>query len=577
MLSRQNLKTNEVLKMVNSTISYAIKFIITSIVIGSILGLVGASAAHYFRVGIVLISSSFSEIINTSFGFFYYIVTLTIAVLIVHQVKRINSNKPFQGIADSIFYAHRPDNEADIKSGILSTFAAFISAGGGASVGQYGPLVHFGATIGSWLKKKLSFNLSLDLYIGGGVAAAISSGFGAPLAGVVFAHEAIMRHYSHKAILSIAIASCVAFGLSTTLWGESLIFPISKVKFDFVTILYVSFIAGPLFGLVAITFMNSLIFFNRLALKFSSNTFLKYAIAIILLSGIGHFVPEVMGLGTSGVLSAVSGELMLYFALIVLLGKIIATSISLGFGFFGGVFSPAILVGASAGAVVAELFVLIGVLDKFEPALVISGMAAVTGAVIGAPICMVVIVMELTSSYTYALASLVGLTLSVSLSHILFGASYFDKQLATRGVDISTGRSGMLLMEKKAADFASNDFIALSGDDIVANATRTMSEKNKNEIIVLDKAGKFVGKIELHALINQDVTEKIKKFTDKNCVTIKNDASLQQAMEAAANFVGEAIPIIDRQTNHIVSVITEGAIFEAYLNVQDTVIDMEKR
>lgn len=563
--------------MVNSTISYAIKFIITSIVIGSILGLVGASAAHYFRVGIVLISSSFSEIINTSFGFFYYIVTLTIAVLIVHQVKRINSNKPFQGIADSIFYAHRPDNEADIKSGILSTFAAFISAGGGASVGQYGPLVHFGATIGSWLKKKLSFKLSLDLYIGGGVAAAISSGFGAPLAGVVFAHEAIMRHYSHKAILSIAIASCVAFGLSTTLWGESLIFPISKVKFDFVTILYVSFIAGPLFGLVAIIFMNSLILFNRLALKFSSNTFLKYAIAIISLSGIGHFVPEVMGLGTSGVLSAVSGDLVLYFALIVLLGKIIATSISLGFGFFGGVFSPAILVGASAGAVVAELFVLVGFLDKFEPALVISGMAAVTGAVIGAPICMVVIVMELTSSYTYALASLVGLTLSVSLSHILFGASYFDKQLATRGVDISTGRSGMLLMEKKAADFASDDFIALSGDDIVANATLTMSEKNKNEIIVLDKAGKFIGKIELHALINKDVSEKIKKFADKNCVTIKSDASLQQAMEAAANFVGEAIPIIDRQTNRVVSVITEGAIFEAYLNIQDTVIDMEKR
>lgn len=563
--------------MVNSTISYAIKFIITSIVIGSILGLVGASAAHYFRVGIVLISSSFSEIINTSHGFFYYIVTLTIAVLIVHQVKRINSNKPFQGIADSIFYAHRPDNEADIKSGILSTFAAFISAGGGASVGQYGPLVHFGATIGSWLKKKLSFKLSLDLYIGGGVAAAISSGFGAPLAGVVFAHEAIMRHYSHKAILSIAIASCVAFGLSTTLWGESLVFPISKVKFDFLTILYVSFIAGPLFGLVAIIFMNSLILFNRLASKFFSNTFLKYAIAIILLSGIGHFVPEVMGLGTSGVLSAVSGDLVLYFALIVLLGKIIATSISLGFGFFGGVFSPAILVGASAGAVVAELFVLIGFLDKFEPALVISGMAAVTGAVIGAPICMVVIVMELTSSYTYALASLVGLTLSVSLSHILFGASYFDKQLATRGVDISTGRSGILLMEKKAADFASNDFIALSGEDIVANATRTMSEKNKNEIIVLDKAGKFIGKIELHALLNKDVSEKIKKFADKNCVTIKSDASLQQAMEAAANFVGEAIPIIDRHTNLVVSVITEGAIFEAYLNIQDTVIDMEKR
>ena len=563
--------------MVNTKLSYAVKFTITSIIIGSILGLVGASAAHYFRVGIVLISDGFSQIISSSYGFFYYVFTLTVAALIVHQVKKLNTGKPFQGIADSIFYAHRPDNEADIKSGILSTLAAFISAGGGASVGQYGPLVHFGSTIGSWLKEKLPFQLSLDLYIGGGVAAAISSGFGAPLAGMVFAHEAIMRHYSHKAVLSIAIASCVAFGLSTAVWGESLIFPISKVEFDFLTILYVSFIAGPVFGIVAIIFMNSLIFFNKLSVKFFSNIFLRYAIAIIALSAIGHFVPEVMGLGTSTVLGAVSGEYVLYFALIILIGKILATSVSLGFGFFGGVFSPALLVGASAGAVVAELFVVVGFLEKFEPALVVSGMAAVTGAVIGAPLCMVVIVMELTSSYIYALASLVGLTLSVSLSHILFGASYFDRQLGARGIDISTGRSGMFLMEKRASDYASLDYIQLHCEDLVRDASRLMSEQNKNEVIVLDTNGQFYGKIELHSLIGKSPISKIEKFVDTNCVTIKHDASLQQAMEAAANFVGEAIPIINRETNQVISVITEGAIFDAYLKVQDTVIDMEKR
>ena len=563
--------------MVNTKLSYAVKFTITSIIIGSILGLVGASAAHYFRVGIVLISDGFSQIISSSYGFFYYLFTLTVAALIVHQVKKLNTGKPFQGIADSIFYAHRPDNEADIKSGILSTLAAFISAGGGASVGQYGPLVHFGSTIGSWLKEKLPFQLSLDLYIGGGVAAAISSGFGAPLAGMVFAHEAIMRHYSHKAVLSIAIASCVAFGLSTAVWGESLIFPISKVEFDFLTILYVSFIAGPLFGIVAIIFMNSLIFFNKLSVKFFSNVLLRYAIAIIALSAIGHFVPEVMGLGTSTVLGAVSGEYVLYFALIILIGKILATSVSLSFGFFGGVFSPALLVGASAGAVVAELFVVVGFLEKFEPALVVSGMAAVTGAVIGAPLCMVVIVMELTSSYIYALASLVGLTLSVSLSHILFGASYFDRQLSARGIDISTGRSGMFLMEKRASDYASLDYIQLHCEDLVRDASRLMSEQNKNEVIVLDTNGQFYGKIELHSLIGKSASSKIEKFVDTNCVTIKHDASLQQAMEAAANFVGEAIPIINRETNQVISVITEGAIFDAYLKVQDTVIDMEKR
>ena len=204
-------------------------------------------------------------------------------------------------------------------------------------------------------------------------------------------------------------------------------------------------------------------------------------------------------------------------------------------------------------------------------------MAAVTGAVIGAPLCMVVIVMELTSSYIYALASLVGLTLSVSLSHILFGASYFDRQLGVRGIDISTGRSGMFLMEKRASDYASLEYIQLHCEDLVKDASRLMSEQNKNEVIVLDANGEFYGKIELHSLIGKPANNKIEKFADTNCVTLKHDASLQQAMEAAANFVGEAIPIINRETNQVISVITEGAIFDAYLKVQDTVIDMEKR
>ena len=132
-------------------------------------------------------------------------------------------------------------------------------------------------------------------------------------------------------------------------------------------------------------------------------------------------------------------------------------------------------------------------------------------------------------------------------------------------------------MEKRAADYASLDYIELYSHDSVEDASRLMSEQNKNEVIILDADGQFLGKIELHALIGESADSKIEKFADKNCVTLKHDASLQQAMEAAANFVGEAIPIINRETNRVVSVITEGAIFEAYLNVQDTVIDMEKR
>ena len=85
--------------------------------------------------------------------------------------------------------------------------AALVSAAGYASVGQYGPLVHFGATAGTAAKKLLNLRIGTDVVIGCGVAAAISSGFAAPIAGVIFAHEAILRHYSPSAMAPIATSA----------------------------------------------------------------------------------------------------------------------------------------------------------------------------------------------------------------------------------------------------------------------------------------------------------------------------------------------------------------------------------
>ena len=125
------------------------------------------------------------------------VITLSLAAILIYLVKRGLAIGRWQGPADTIYGAHRPDNELDVKTGLSSTVAAFISASGGASVGQYGPLVHFGAVIGSACKRFLRVKFSTDVFIGCGVAAAISAGFGAPIAGVVFAHEAILRHFSY--------------------------------------------------------------------------------------------------------------------------------------------------------------------------------------------------------------------------------------------------------------------------------------------------------------------------------------------------------------------------------------------
>ena len=118
---------------------------------------------------------------------FFPLSTLLVAVLIILIIRRLFSIERWHGPADSIYAAHRTDNELNLKAGFGSTIAAFVSAGSGASVGQYGPLVHFGATVGSYFRTLTKGTISADIFIGCGVAGAIAAGFNAPIAGTIFA------------------------------------------------------------------------------------------------------------------------------------------------------------------------------------------------------------------------------------------------------------------------------------------------------------------------------------------------------------------------------------------------------
>jgi CIC family chloride channel protein len=554
-----------------------IKYLIASILVGVILGIGGAFAAQGFRLGIVLVSDYSERLFARDPNIFFYLITLSLALVIVHYSRILINGKPFQSVSDSIYLAHKANNETDLKVGFISTFAAFFSASGGASIGQYGPLVHFGTTLGAWLKKTVPFNFTPDLYIGAGVAASISSGFGAPLAGLIFAHEAILRHYSHKSILAIATASGISYAVSTGIWGDTNIINVSSENFNLLLILVISFLAGPIFGLIAILYMKSLLFFAKLASSDKLSVFFKYLIGVLSLSIIGHFMPEVMGLGAETVSGVLNSSYTLIFLVIILIGKILATSISLNFGFFGGVFSPAILVGAAAGAVVSTFLVTVGIFEDFQQAFVISGIAAVAGAVIGAPICMVIIVLELTNSYAYALASLVGLAISVGYVQVRFGSSYFDVQLLNRGIDISDGRTGLFMTETDILRFAETNFHTIKESETVESAVSLMSKIDQSELIVVNQSGEFIGKTNSLSLFNKEGSLSSAEVIDKDCVFIDHDASLQSAMEIASNFVGEVIPIVHSDQNKAVAIITEGAIFQAYLSKQNQTVEMEKR
>ena len=553
------------------------KLVLISIVIGILLGVFGATAAHHFRAGIRFIE----QFVNTRFDnanrFILLFCSLSIAAFIISLIKAKFSVIRWHGPSDTIFAAHRVDNELDIKSGVASTLAAFFSAAGGASVGQYGPLVHFGATLGSWLKAILKLRINTDIVLGGGVAAAISAGFSAPLTGIIFAHEAILRHFSFKALAPIALASGTAIVIHNYLWNSSTFIMGPYSATDVGPMILISIAAGPFFGFVAILFMFTILTFAKLPTQMGLNQFQSFLIAITGLSIIGTFYPEVMGLGTTAIINLTAGSTLLLMAVAILFGKIIATALSLGFGFFGGVFSPALLVGAAAGSIATSVLSWMGIQSFQGPELIICGMAAVAGSVIGAPISMIMIVLELTGSYSLALASTIGIVTATMISGQLFEHSIFDKQLLSRGIDLSQGRMGIRLMEENITKITSSNVLKFKPEVTVDVAKAEMVKMQVNEAYVNTHEGKYIGKLHLKALIFVKPSDAIIKYTDTEALNIKSDASLQQAIEAAANFIGETIPIVDRKTGTLIGTINEGDLLKMYLDLQGQTIDLEKR
>ena len=495
----------------------------------------------------------------------------------IYILKRTFGIGRWHGPADSIYAAHRTDNELDVKTGLSSTLAAFLSASGGASVGQYGPLVHFGAVIGGGLKRFLKSDMTTDVFIGCGVAAAISAGFNAPIAGVVFAHEALIRHFSLRAIAPIAIASCSAAGLTELLWGGTTLFEVGVFEGELSSLLPFALVMGPFFGLIAVVFMQSV----RNATKFVGSRgftpIVGLTLAVVITSVGGAFFPEALGLGGDTVRGAIGLEFTFSFLVAVLLVKIILTTACLSLGLFGGIFSPSLVIGASAGAIALGLCNMIGLDPVGSVGVVICGMAAVSSAVIGAPIAGVMVVLELTGSYEYALLAMVSIVTAVLTSHHLYGHSFFDRQLSDRGIDIATGRTGLEMMDRSIAGIVHDDYARLTPEDSAESGINVILSAGMSEAYILEENNNFIGKVTLQQLLMAEPQSVITSLLQQDPISIKSDASLQQAMEIAVEFVGESIPIIDRDKNKMLGVVTEGDLFKDYLQLQNKIVDLERR
>ncbi|MCR9148330.1 MAG: chloride channel protein [Rhodobacteraceae bacterium] len=552
--------------------------IITVLSVGLVIGAVTAVAAIAFVEAVLwlndlLLVSSYAKVQSGLSPMALLLLTLMVPMvggaLVSFIVFRLAPIQRPAGPADAIHAVQLQKPMPDTGSGIIVTLGALGSLGVGASVGQYGPMVFLGAVIGGMVEKlRLDVPNVNAIAIACGVAASISAAFNAPIAGLIFAHEAILRHYSMQAFAPVTIASTVGFVVANVLFERVPVFVVqtgvSLKAPEFVVFAFM----GLLCGAVSIIYMRSLLAGARIGRLIKLPPEARGAVAGLLVGLCALWLPEITGLGQYTLrFATIEGALTASEMTMILVGKIMLTSICLGLGFVGGVFSPALIVGAMLGGLVWTGLTTLGIegLAAF-PVYVICAMMAVTSPVIGAPLTAILIVFELTRSYELSIASMVVVVFSNVVAFRFFGRSLFDMQLLLRGYDLSQGRAEAQLSELPVRDYAADHapiFEVGSGQAVVR---AELDDHGWNEGYAVDAEGFFQGYLRIIDL-DADSHEPVAEIIRPAQLVFDADTSVRDAMRMLEDFVGDAIPIVERDSQRLVGVVTEAAIVRAYLDI----------
>ena len=472
------------------------------------------------------------------------------------------------GPADVVRAAQLNAPLPDFRSGIVSTLAAVLSLGSGASVGQYGPIVYLGAMVGrAATYLRIRIRALSTIAIACGVAAAISTAFNAPIAGLVFAHEVILRHYSMQAFAPTTVASATGYVVANVMFDRPALFLVSfsGVGHGHEFILFA--LLGVISAGIAVVFMKMILKSASLAASMGLHPALRTGLAGLAVGVTALWLPDVLGIGTEALrFATIEGAFSPFELLVLVAAKILLTALCIGFGFAGGVFSPALLIGILSGALfwtVLDSSQL--VLHSGIVAYAICGMMAVASAVIGAPLTVILIVFELTRNYDLTIAAMVAVVFSNLVSYRIVGRSLFDFQLDRQGIDLSVGRDKARLDAVRVLKHATRDYPSGGLDEKAGDVLARLESGKWSEAFVHDGDGRFAGKLnreDLAAAIEATVSELLVppelEFSERT--------SLLQALELLGDCSGDDVPVVSSSDGKLLGVVTKAAIIRAYLD-----------
>ena len=470
-----------------------------------------------------------------------------------------------------------------IRGGIIRKRIVFIKAlvsaiciGTGGSVGREGPIVQIGSAVGSTLGQVLKVSTGrMRTLVGCGAAAGIAATFNAPIAGAMFALEIILGEFGLSTFSPIIISAVTATAVSRHFLGDSPSFVVLAYQLISAWEFPLYVILGLFCALVAVAFTTLLYrtedIFDRL--KFPE--YLKAALGGLILGAMGLLFPYILGLGYGAIDLALVQELSWWLMSLLLLGKILATSITLGSGGSGGIFAPSLFMGSMAGGFFGEVVHHIFPAVTATPgAYSIVGMGAVVAATTHGPLTAILMLFEMTGDYKIVLPLMITCVISRMIGGRILKESIYTFKLVRRGVDIKAGKEVNVLKSISVKDVMNPEVETIPESLSLAKLSEKISNSKYNSFPVVSDDGELTGILSFfdyhNAVFDENLKDLVlvKEIATQDVVTVSVDDNLNNALEKITLKDLSILPVVSPDNpSQLLGVLTRKDILDAYNTV----------
>jgi len=457
---------------------------------------------------------------------------------------------------------------------VIKSLASSLCIGSGGSAGREGPVVQVGAALGSTLGQFFSLNdEKIKNLVACGAAGGIAATFNAPIGGLFFALEVILRDFSARRISNVVIASVTASVIAKIFLGNETFIatPAYSIKSPVELIFYIGL--GLVVAPCAIFFVRMLYKFEDVFEDLKTHELFKPVIGALFLGIIGLFFPQVFGVGYENIEGAVNATMLLHFLLILIPLKMLAVCFTLGSGGSGGVFAPSLVMGSLVGGAFGMILSLIFPEMGIQPgAYALVGMAAFFSSSAHAPMAAFLIMFELTGDYLIILPLMLAVTISTAFSEKLHRESIYTLKLFRKGIDVKRERVRDIMESIKVGEIIGKASASVLPSAPIDEIIRLVEKENRASVTVVDKEGVFHGIITLDLIIpllrNRESLQYVIVAQDiaKDVPCIAESASLKDAMKSLVECHMDILPVVKMvgESTKLTGTISKDDLLSAY-------------